>query len=144
MLRGVVEEHQVGCCWMPATMEPRIQGDVQLREPGDTDGHQTRWYLSISRFSEAFSTFDQTRFRKQHKKLQKNPSSKPQWIYYQHLLFCMSSALLMWIMDSNGSGIKASQRDQSRLKSININTWVRFFQWKLELAWREWQCEWKN
>lgn len=105
-----VEEHQVGWCWMPATVEPRIQGDVQLREPGDTDRHQTRCHLSISRFSEAFSIFDQTCLRKQHKELQKSPSSEPQWIYYQHLLFCMSSALLLWIMESNGSGIKASQR----------------------------------
>lgn len=101
---------QVGWCWIPATTEPRIQGDVQPREPGDMDRHQNRCHLSVSGFSEAFSTFDQTCLRKQHKELQKSPSSEPQWIYHQHLLFCMSSAFLMWIMDSNGSRRKASQR----------------------------------
>lgn len=103
-----VEEHQVGWYWMSATVNPRIQGDVQPREPGDMDRHQTRYHLSISRFSEAFSTFDQTCLRKQHIELQKSLSSESQWIYYQPLLFCMSSAVLMWIMNSNGSGIKAS------------------------------------
>lgn len=73
ILRGVVEEQPgelvLDACHHRA-QDPRGCTTHQ-KEPGDTDRHQTRRHLSISRFSEALSTFAQTRLRKKHKNFRK-------------------------------------------------------------------------
>lgn len=73
MLGGVVEgqpgELVLDACHHRA-QDPRGCTTHQ-EKPGDTDRPQTRCLLSISRFSEAFSTFAQTCLRKKHKNFRK-------------------------------------------------------------------------
>lgn len=127
---------QVWCGPEPAgvTMEPSTHGDVEPSEPGDMGRHQTRHHLSISSFLEVFRQYLWSNIlEKATQGIQKKQCSKLQWIYYLQLLSSTSSAFLMWIMDSNRSGIKASQRGSQQAQSINENVWEGFFQWKLSL-----------